>query len=228
MLSSPAFERACEWLERHTEFDRLTSRGTVRILLKAAGLEPQSVRPSELRVAVERLLPVELERRGIADAGALCERLAGDLARARSIRFLCTGNVVRSAFAELLARHLGCALEVDSAATVYQNEGLFPETRAALRARGVPESLCAGFTPRRLDRLPADADPDRLVLGMSREHLEAYARARGHVEPRHRVLELLGRPEDLRDPVLEGADFEQTFATLERALRRLVRVLEDS
>lgn len=155
-------------------------------------------------------------------------RLRDAIGGASRVRFLCSGNVVRSAFAELLARHLGLDLEVDSAATVYQNDALFPETLSALLERGVPESLAASFVPRRLDRLPTEVDPGRLVLGMTRAHLDAYTHARGPDEPRFRLLELLGVAEDLRDPVLEGADFGATFAQVERAVRCLVSVRNDS
>ena len=52
--------------------------------------------------------------------------LAEALSGASHLRFLCSGNVVRSAFAELYARHVGCPLPVDSAATTFQNAELFP------------------------------------------------------------------------------------------------------
>ena len=42
--------------------------------------------------------------------------------------FVCSGNMVRSAFAELYARHLGIPITVHSAATTFRNDSIFPET----------------------------------------------------------------------------------------------------
>ena len=76
------------------------------------------------------------------------------LAHASGVRFLCTGNVVRSAFAELYARHVGLPLPVDSAATHYENTHLLRPTREALLARGVSPALLEAFRPRPVWRLP--------------------------------------------------------------------------
>lgn len=137
------------------------------------------------------------------------------------MRFLCTGNMVRSAFAELYARHLGCPLPLDSAATVYRNEGLHPVTRAALVARGVERALLDAFRPRHLERLDF-GDPGRLVFGMAEEHLAAYRAAAGSTERLFLATALLGRDDPVGDPVLEGASFDGAFATLERCVEVLV------
>lgn len=138
------------------------------------------------------------------------------------VLFVCTGNVVRSAFAHLLAVHLGCPLVVRSAATTYRNPSLFTETVRALRARGVSAAAIHAFRPSHLD----DLDPDRttLVLGMTLEHLRA-AVARGWPAERVLLLDAVldpNRPRPIRDPVLEGADFEATFDHVARAVRALV------
>lgn len=156
--------------------------------------------------------------------------LRAALARARAVRFLCTGNMVRSAFAELYARHLGCPLPVDSAATVFENEGLFPQTRAALAALGVEPRALDAFRPRRLDRVAADAAPGRVVFGMTPEHLDAYAARFGTLDlgtgpDRYLLTALLGREERVADPVLEGASFAVAFRTVQECVERLVEVL---
>jgi len=80
MADSAAFELACELLERDTPLDRLQARGTVRLVLKAAGLEAQSVAPHQLAVAVANLLSRELESRGVPDADGFCAALRARLA----------------------------------------------------------------------------------------------------------------------------------------------------
>ncbi len=70
------FDFLCGELERESSLDRLESRGTVRIAVKQAGLEPHTAMLQELAVAVEKVLPGELVARGIDDADALCAVLA--------------------------------------------------------------------------------------------------------------------------------------------------------
>lgn len=156
------------------------------------------------------------------DATALAAAVQG----ARAVRFLCSGNVVRSAFAELVALERGFPLPVDSAATRFDNPALFPETRAALLARGVDPARLERFRPRPIWRIQDPPAADLLVIGMTREHLAAWGARHPEHGRRLLFLELLGRPEDLLDPVLDGTDFEATFRTIEQGLERLRELLE--
>ncbi len=65
MADSLAFTAVCETLEASSSLDRLEARGTVRLALKEAGLQAAAVSPSQLRVVVEKVLPHELESRGV-------------------------------------------------------------------------------------------------------------------------------------------------------------------
>jgi len=147
------------------------------------------------------------------------------LRSAERLRFLCTGNMVRSAFAELYARHLDCPKPVDSAATIYQNEGLFPETRAALLARGVSRAMLDSFRSRHLDRITEPPTPGMLVFGMTDAHLAVWAERYPQHGNAFLLSEVLGRSGGIADPVLEGADFNEAFRTVERAVEAIVRAL---
>ena len=74
------FEHACGSLERLTQLSRLEARGTMRIALKEAGLDPGSVKVAELSVVARRVLPNELAARGVAEAESICERLRSEFA----------------------------------------------------------------------------------------------------------------------------------------------------
>lgn len=80
-MASPAFDFACEQLESRSSLDRLESRGTIRLALKQSGLEPDSVSPDQMKVVFEKVLPAELESRGIEGGAELCSTLASDVAR---------------------------------------------------------------------------------------------------------------------------------------------------
>lgn len=80
MSESNAFAFVCEALESGCELDRLEARGTVRIALKQAGLDARTVTPAEMQVVVDRVLPGELETRGIQQAAEICESVGRGLA----------------------------------------------------------------------------------------------------------------------------------------------------
>ena len=80
MADSAAFAHVSNALESATSFSRIEARGTIRLALKSAGLSANSVTPEQIRVVIERVLPVELENRGIPDPESVCRAIARGLA----------------------------------------------------------------------------------------------------------------------------------------------------
>jgi hypothetical protein len=76
MSESAVFERTCSELAQATSFDSLSARGTVRLALKNAGLDPRDVTSAPMVVVVTRRLPGELRARGIKEPDAMCSVLA--------------------------------------------------------------------------------------------------------------------------------------------------------
>jgi hypothetical protein len=68
-------------LERRSALSRLEARGTLRLVLKHAGLDPSSVSSQQMVVVVERLLAGALTKRKVDGAEPLCGTLAEDLRR---------------------------------------------------------------------------------------------------------------------------------------------------
>jgi hypothetical protein len=79
-VDTTLFDLAAERLDHHTGFSRIEARGTLRLALKSAGLEPKSLSLDELRVVFEKLMPGELETRGVRDAAAICSAVINDVA----------------------------------------------------------------------------------------------------------------------------------------------------
>lgn len=79
MAESDAFDFLSEFLEAETPLDRLESRGTVRLMLKKAGLTPRDTDSSQLALVVEKLLAEELAVRGVEMPSGVCDRVAGIL-----------------------------------------------------------------------------------------------------------------------------------------------------
>lgn len=78
-MAADLFDVAADSLEQHTSFSRLEARGTLRIAIKSGGLDLKSLTADQLRVVIEKLMPGELEQRGVSDAASICSRVIGDL-----------------------------------------------------------------------------------------------------------------------------------------------------
>jgi hypothetical protein len=78
-METSLFDLAAQKLEQHTGFSQLEARGTLRIALKSAGLDPGSFTLDELRVVFEKLMPGELDQRGVKDAADACAAVMRDI-----------------------------------------------------------------------------------------------------------------------------------------------------
>ena len=76
VADSPVFDWVCSQVEERSSLDRLEARGTVRLALKQAGLEPRNVTSEQMDVILEKVLPGELAARGIDDGQSVCSAVA--------------------------------------------------------------------------------------------------------------------------------------------------------
>jgi hypothetical protein len=82
-VKSPVFEWLCEELQRITGWDIPATRGTIRLALKPAGLDPKTLTLEQSIVVIERLIPPQLRSRGVSDPDEVCRPL---LSSARLMR----------------------------------------------------------------------------------------------------------------------------------------------
>ena len=78
-MDATLFDLAAERLEHHTGFDRLTARGTLRIALKAAGLDPKNLTGAQLQVFFKKVMPAQLKKRGVKGAEDVCAAVLANL-----------------------------------------------------------------------------------------------------------------------------------------------------
>ncbi len=81
-MDATLFDFAADRLEHHTGLDRLEARGTLRIALKAAGLEPRNLTGAQLQVVFEKVMPGELDSRGISNVPNVCAAVLAGLGSA--------------------------------------------------------------------------------------------------------------------------------------------------
>ena len=175
---------------------------------------------------VARRLARAYERRRMVRATQQPGELAGQVARARTILFVCLGNIIRSAFAaELLrSRSLGRAdVRIRSAGLDATTDGPAHPT-AVQCARRFGVDLSAHRT-HRLDR--SDIEEADVLLAMEIDHVvEIHRRFPQH---RHKVY-LFGclndDAQDVADPVYAPNDvFEACFERIDCGVRRIVEML---
>jgi hypothetical protein len=95
-MASGLFDIACDALEQHSRLDRLEARGTLRLALKAGGIDVKKLTPGELGAVFESLLPLELTTRGVENAAEVCAAVMATV-KASSAVFE-TGNDSEDAF----------------------------------------------------------------------------------------------------------------------------------
>jgi hypothetical protein len=100
MGDSAAFDLVSNQLEQQSSLSRLEARGTVRLALKEAGLDPATVTVAQMTIVVQKVLSSELKNRGVSDAGALCEALVDRLSRLKVDSE--TGQTPETVFARLV------------------------------------------------------------------------------------------------------------------------------
>lgn len=81
MNTSPAFEWLSAELPLCTPLSSLQARGTVRLMLQDAGIDPRGLRKDQLLVLLRRQLPLELRKRRIQAHPNLGDELVARLRR---------------------------------------------------------------------------------------------------------------------------------------------------
>jgi hypothetical protein len=103
-MATTLFDIAAERLEESTDMDRLAARGTLRLAVKEAGLDLQSLSLAQLRAVFEKLMPRELEARGASNAAAICTAVMNDVASIASTVDLTTSDSPDEIFKRLGGR----------------------------------------------------------------------------------------------------------------------------
>ena len=78
-MGKELFDCATEKLESLTDLDRLEARGTLRIALKEAGLDIETLTLPQLEAVFERLMPQQLELRAVDGAQAICSAIVKEV-----------------------------------------------------------------------------------------------------------------------------------------------------
>jgi hypothetical protein len=74
-MAATIFDFVADELERRTDLAKLEARGTVRLALKEAGLDPRTVTADQMTVMLRKVMPAEMRARGIEGPEQVCEAI---------------------------------------------------------------------------------------------------------------------------------------------------------
>ena len=103
-MDAELFDVAAQKLESATDLNRLEARGTLRLALKSAGLTARNVTLAQLRVVFDKVMPGQIESRGVANATATCTAVIAEVERAAP-----DSGDTEATEADMIFRRLGSA-----------------------------------------------------------------------------------------------------------------------
>ncbi|MFW9856009.1 MAG: hypothetical protein ACFFFG_13220 [Candidatus Thorarchaeota archaeon] len=145
-----------------------------------------------------------------------------------TINFICSGNIIRSPYAQLLFEHMIRdnpklnKIHVESGAVTYNNSAMYPESERALREKGIDEETISSFRPRFHLDYPEMFSRADLILVMSHKHIPRIPE-----EYREKTFLLrdftLGKAENIPDPFFEPP-FDRAFHMIDESLDGLLEL----
>ena len=78
-MSASIFDFVSDELERLTKLEKLEARGTVRLALKAAGLDVRTVTTPQMVATLQKVMPEEIHARGVENGAQICQTIASRL-----------------------------------------------------------------------------------------------------------------------------------------------------
>jgi protein-tyrosine phosphatase len=144
-----------------------------------------------------------------------------------SINFICSGNIIRSPYAEILFEKLIAdsneglvnKILVESGGVRYRNSRISNQTKSMLLKEGISKERIHRFTPRFFPDFPDMFEKNDLILVMEQSHLTEIPSK--FTEIAFLLLEFtFGKREDVPDPYFDPP-YERVYNILKKALFEL-------
>ncbi|HEY8156051.1 MAG TPA: hypothetical protein VII72_18120 [Myxococcota bacterium] len=78
-MTASIFDYVSDELERLTKLEKLEARGTVRLALKAAGLDVRTVTTQQMVATLQKVMPSEIRARGVENGEQICQTIVTGL-----------------------------------------------------------------------------------------------------------------------------------------------------
>jgi len=148
--------------------------------------------------------------------------LINQLHQATTIYFVCSGNIIRSAYAELLARHLGLD-HVASYGTTYRNRRIHRRSAAELQKQQVNQSLIDEFSPTYISEAQP-FDPQDLHIVMTEKHRQQLLAAGIDASKIVKITAYIDESGDVADPYFND-NWEEAYRQIGQAVHQITTEL---
>ena len=146
------------------------------------------------------------------------------------ILFICSGNIMRSAYAEMIFEKIlkdkygDTKIISESGAVEYVNDSIAFQTKKILLEQGVSKERIKQFHPRHVSYYREAFENADLILVMTRGHLDELPDFR---EKTFMLTDFVfNEKRDIADPFFDG-NIRQSFAEVREGLEELIRIFEE-
>lgn len=145
-----------------------------------------------------------------------------ELTSANTIYFVCSGNIIRSSFAELYARHLdNNNLKFKSYGITYHNTRIHERSEQELLRRNITQSWIDKFRPTHITDIEFDDDDVHIVMtSKHREQLLQHGVAENKIIL---IKSLLGQTGDVADPYFAD-NYDEAYSTIAAAVKQILDI----
>ena len=147
------------------------------------------------------------------------------------ILFNCSGNIMRSAYAEIIFEKMlqdkygDTKIISESGGVIYKNDSIAYETKKILLEQGVSRDRINKFKSRHIDYYPEAFQGADLILTMSTEHLPYLEK---HKDKTFLLNEFaFNERTSIADPFFAGST-RKSFADVKKALLEIIRIFEEN
>ncbi|MFX0138534.1 MAG: hypothetical protein ACFFDN_33130 [Candidatus Hodarchaeota archaeon] len=145
------------------------------------------------------------------------------------ILFVCSGNIIRSAYSEILFEKMlydkygKTNIISESGALVYKNDSIHYKTKRALLAKAIPKERVKRHKPRHIDYYREMFENADIILVYSLDHLND---AREFADKSFLIWEFaFGEKKSISDAFFTG-QFDESFAEIDQCLEKILEIFE--
>ncbi|MCE7734496.1 MAG: hypothetical protein GPJ54_06440 [Candidatus Heimdallarchaeota archaeon] len=151
------------------------------------------------------------------------ESLLRDIHQSNQIVFVCSGNIIRSAFAELYTRHvLGTKANksIRSLGTDYHNTNILDLTRKVLIEKEISPEKINNFHPTHISEFKVDRIDDLIFFSMTNHHQSQLENYFGKEIKSYLLPNILDEDLEIEDPYFTN-NYERVFLKIEECVNQL-------
>lgn len=152
------------------------------------------------------------------------ESLLRDFQLSNQIVFVCSGNIIRSAFAEIYTKHLigwRSNKSIRSLGTDYHNSQILDMTRNTLIDKGIDSQKINNFQPTHISGFKVENIDDVIFFSMTNHHKTQLQRYFGKGIKSYLLPKILDENVEIEDPYFTN-NYEQVFLKIEKCVNQLV------